>query len=319
MSSSRPVSCTTAERRAGAGGAPPDPLPIGLVDVGAAVVLRQVDAAGADWSAAASSDDLVARQLARGRPQTMAPVTLAGPGRAGPAPAALVYHVSRCGSTLLARMLASASGARVVIEPRTLNQALRSTRTGPARAALVRAALDAWAPAEGPWFVKLTSWNVHHARLLGRLLPGVPSVFLFREPGAVLASHRRSPAGWARPDRAGHDLLPGRLRALYGSLLHRCERTPGATLLNYDDGVDGLRAGVLDLLHGLGVAVTATARAALVETCRRDAWDPARPWNPRTDTGRAEDVSPELGALHRRLVEHRHRTPATAAPGRARR
>jgi hypothetical protein len=112
-------------------------------------------------------------------------------------PAGLIFHMSRCGSTLLTQMLAALPQNVVLSEPGPLDQVLRL----PARlqgvtpdrligwlrgmtAALARRRT----PEERDFFIKFEGWHVLMLPLIRRAFPGVPWVFLYREPLDVMAS-----------------------------------------------------------------------------------------------------------------------------------
>jgi hypothetical protein len=103
--------------------------------------------------------------------------------------------MSRCGSTLVSRMLAQDRRNIVISEAPPVDAIVRSD-TDPARseglvamlAALVRALGRKRAPWQERFFVKLDSWHILHLPLFRRAFPDVPWIFLFREPVEVLAS-----------------------------------------------------------------------------------------------------------------------------------
>ena len=115
------------------------------------------------------------------------------------APAGFIFHMSRCGSTLIAQMLAQLSPAIVLSEPQPLDALLRLRGRGVDDVTLcrwLRAMMSALArPQSGRrlLFVKWHAWHALELPLIRRAFPGVPWVFVFREPRAVLRSHERMP------------------------------------------------------------------------------------------------------------------------------
>jgi hypothetical protein len=115
------------------------------------------------------------------------------------APAGFIFHMSRCGSTLIAQMLAQLSPAIVLSEPQPLDALLRFRGRGVDDATLcrwLRGMVSALArPQTGGrrLFVKFHAWHVLELPLIRRAFPAVPWVFVFREPRAVLRSHERMP------------------------------------------------------------------------------------------------------------------------------
>jgi hypothetical protein len=115
-------------------------------------------------------------------------------------PAGLIFHMSRCGSTLLTQMLAALPQNVVLSEPGPLDQALRlPTRlqgvTPDKLIGWLRGMTASLArrrhPEERDLFIKLEGWHVLMLPLIRRAFPGVPWVFLYREPLDVMASLAR--------------------------------------------------------------------------------------------------------------------------------
>lgn len=130
-------------------------------------------------------------------------------------PDALVFHMSRCGSTLVSRLLATLPGGRVIVEPKPLNTLLMAEETelaGADRVELLRLMLRALgrppSGAVGFYALKTSSWNVAWLPLFRRAFPETPFVFVRRAPGEVIASMLADPPGWlalrAEPSRAAH-------------------------------------------------------------------------------------------------------------------
>lgn len=112
-------------------------------------------------------------------------------------PAGLIFHMSRCGSTLVSRMLAALAENVVLSEPGPLDQILRARARLPGLSdaqlvALLRgmtAALGRKRHAEErDLFVKLEGWHMLRFPLIRRAFPGVPWIFLYRDPLEVMAS-----------------------------------------------------------------------------------------------------------------------------------
>jgi hypothetical protein len=128
----------------------------------------------------------------------------------GLAPTLLVFHASRCGSTLLAQMLAGLDSHLVLSEPGPLDSLLRSHylhewETGRQEQA-VAAMLSALAQNVGPpaqhLVVKLDAWNLFELPLIRRCFPDTPWIFLYRDPLEIAASHLKMP---------GMQMIPGQL------------------------------------------------------------------------------------------------------------
>jgi hypothetical protein len=117
----------------------------------------------------------------------------------GPAPDGFIFHLSRCGSTLLGRMLNALEGSLVISEPNPLDAALRAPLPGVAddemRVRWLRAVIGAFGRmrrgVKQRYFVKCDAWATLQIELFARAFPGVPWVFLYRDPLEVLVSHAR--------------------------------------------------------------------------------------------------------------------------------
>jgi hypothetical protein len=113
------------------------------------------------------------------------------------APSVFIFHSSRCGSTLLAQMLAALPQCVVHSEPPVLDDFFAFFGAAPQAdaAALLRGLLTALGQrrrsTETHYVVKLDCWHLRHLPLLRAAFPDTPFWFLYREPAAILASHRR--------------------------------------------------------------------------------------------------------------------------------
>ncbi|WP_338679334.1 sulfotransferase [Janthinobacterium sp. TB1-E2] len=127
----------------------------------------------------------------------------------GLAPDAFIFHVSRCGSTLLSQLLSSLPQCIVMSEPPVIDSLLRLHHDGMAGSdgiALLRQAILALGQRrtgeETHFFIKFDCWHIHSLDLLLQAFPGTPCLFVYREPLAVLASHQR---------QRGPQMVPGML------------------------------------------------------------------------------------------------------------
>lgn len=127
-------------------------------------------------------------------------------------PDVLVFHASRCGSTLLSRLLRTVPGVLVIAEPPPLNALLLAAAAegdGSEAVArlrrLVRALGQRRGGRERHYVLKLSSWNVRRLALFRRAFPAAALVWLQRDPAAIATSLLADPPGWlagGRPDWA---------------------------------------------------------------------------------------------------------------------
>lgn len=105
----------------------------------------------------------------------------------------LIFHLSRCGSTLTSRCLSSIPGTLVISEAPPVDSLVRDrTMTQEQQVRRLRALARIFAAAGGPhqrqiW--KLDAWHTLNLDLFERAFPGVPWIYLYREPVEVLVSH----------------------------------------------------------------------------------------------------------------------------------
>jgi hypothetical protein len=118
------------------------------------------------------------------------------------APTGFIYHVSRCGSTLIAQMLAAIDRAVSISEAPAIDHVLQAGLTVPdlPREQQIRwfrqivAALgQRRAETESLYFLKLDSWHIHRLPLIREAFPDVPWIFLSRNIDEVIASQLRRP------------------------------------------------------------------------------------------------------------------------------
>ncbi|RYX86238.1 hypothetical protein EON83_03170 [bacterium] len=124
-------------------------------------------------------------------------------------PSGLIFHLSRCGSTLLSQMLAASEKNLVVSEAVPLDVALRARSFD---AALSEREADVLfggmasvlgrprRESEERFFLKLDAWHMLEWRRIAALFPDVPWVFVWRDPVEILVSHARRPGMQMRPD-----------------------------------------------------------------------------------------------------------------------
>jgi hypothetical protein len=128
-------------------------------------------------------------------------------------PSGFIFHMSRCGSTLVSRMLAAPPKNIVVSEASPVDGVLRSHLRDPSvtdeqRILWLRGLLNALGQCrhrvEKNFFVKFDSWHTLFLPLIRRAFPDVPWIFMYRDPVEVMGSHQR---------QIGGQMIPGVLEA----------------------------------------------------------------------------------------------------------
>lgn len=112
-------------------------------------------------------------------------------------PDALVFHMSRCGSTLVGQMLASLDEVSTVAEPPPLDTAVRLWLDGALDIGLVRGMAralvrDRFGSARQR-IIKLDAWHSLSLNRIADLFPAARTLFLFRDPIEVLVSQSARP------------------------------------------------------------------------------------------------------------------------------
>ena len=188
----------------------PRPFPVDIRprSCGFAVILQ-------DIAPTAFTDAFVAETIARlsgeMREQPLAPFCDGASDLAGIAPHGIIYHVSKCGSTLVSQTLKQLDGTSVYSQPEALNGLLMPphacdpdelTRSLRGFGALLAQ------HAAGPYVLKLESWHTLYCRELQRAFPTTPWVFCIRDPIDVAVSiiEDPDPGVWYR--RLGSDANP---------------------------------------------------------------------------------------------------------------
>jgi hypothetical protein len=236
-----------------------------------------------------------------------------------PQPSGLIFHMSRCGSTMLARMLMSVEHHAVASEPEPFDAVLQWAQTSSASAARKIAAMRSIAaalgrrhsPAPDRFFMKMDAWHTPSLPLIRAAFPDVPWVFLYRDPVEVLVSQQVSPGLHIVPG-----MLPDSLTGItdganmaqqeFGAeiLARICEAVVGnwhlggGMVVNYRDL---LVLAQLEIPKHFGFVPNVGERAAFADTMLADAKQPTQDFIPDTALKQAE-ASQEMRNLASRRI-----------------
>jgi hypothetical protein len=119
-------------------------------------------------------------------------------------PAGFIFHMSRCGSTLIAQMLAALPQTVVISEAEPINAILRAPGIDDdRRIAWLRGMVAALGQprlgVERHLVIKFDCWNILDIALVRRAFPDVPWVFSYRNPVEVLVSQIAQRASYMIP------------------------------------------------------------------------------------------------------------------------
>jgi len=111
-------------------------------------------------------------------------------------PAGFIFHLSRCGSTLISGCLSELDTTCVFSESPVLTEILLDQALGEAaQQKYLQQLIDLQASVfpERPYVViKWNAWDIFRWDLIRTIYPQVPVIFLVRNPVEILASHQRS-------------------------------------------------------------------------------------------------------------------------------
>lgn len=148
-------------------------------------------------------------------------------------PNGFIFHLSRCGSTLVSQMLAALAQNVVLSEAPPINSVLRSNPenlpdatdaavTDEKRIEWLRWLVGAFGrkrnAEEEYLYIKFDSWSTLDLALIERAFPDVPWVFLYRNPLEIIVSHLK---------RRGAQMIPGAVSHILPELgLEEASRIP---------------------------------------------------------------------------------------------
>ena len=124
-------------------------------------------------------------------------------------PTGFIFHMSRCGSTLISQMLSALPENIVISEAGPLDSIIRahfhhSGVTDEERIKWLRLIVNVLgrkrAERQKHLFIKFDCWNTLELPLIKRAFPHVPWIFVYRDPVEVIVSHRQ---------RRGAQMVPG--------------------------------------------------------------------------------------------------------------
>ena len=175
-------------------------------------------------------------------------------------PTAFIFHISRCGSTLLSQLLGLNPGHIVLSEVPFIDDIFRvpyKQQEYPAfdQISALQAAIRLYGQKrtgdENRLFIKTDSWHVFFYKTIRMLYPDVPFILLFREPLEVIHSHRKKrgmqavpgviePAIFGFEEPLTSDLdehMANVMEKYFAMFLEIVKNDPHALLVNYNDGM----------------------------------------------------------------------------------
>jgi hypothetical protein len=171
---------------------------------------------------------------------------------------ALVFHVSRCGSTMLSQSLATSSENIMISEAPIIDQILRSDLFAvDKKSILIKSVIKLLGQKrfseQKNLIIKLDAWHIFKADYLRSLFPEIPFALLYRNPEEVLKSHQKLMGMHMVPNLLPSDIfgisnkeINERSYQQYGALvlekyfegfLDFYEKDQNVIILNYNNGM----------------------------------------------------------------------------------
>jgi hypothetical protein len=179
--------------------------------------------------------------------------------------AAVIFHVSRCGSTLLSQMLSLDPENIVLSEPPFLDEILRMPYKEQdwsieKSESYLRTALQFYGqirfPGQRRMILKTDSWHLHFYKTLRAVFPGNPFILLFRDAAGVLRSQQKKRGMHAVPGMIEQEIFGFQgnpvasldqhfanvLGSYYRQMIEIINQDPLAFSFNYNNGISKLVA-----------------------------------------------------------------------------
>jgi hypothetical protein len=207
---------------------------------------------------------------------------------------AFLFHVSRCGSTLLSQSLVLSAENIVLSEVPFFDALLRHDFRDPdlkkrALEAAVRLYGQKRSETSNKLFIKLDSWSVYYQELLRALWPGTPFLLLYRNPLEVLQSHQKMAGMHAVPGLLepwlfdissesiygkDRDTYLGEVLAYYARQFESMFLTDqNSWLLSYHDGIENM---IQTLFSAIGLQMDSDFLTKTAERSRFHSKDPGK-------------------------------------------
>jgi len=161
-------------------------------------------------------------------------------------PAGFIFHLSRCGSTLISGCLSELETTCVFSESPLLTELLLDGNLSPLeQKSCLRALINLQAaafPHRQQVIIKWNAWDIFRWELIHEIYPKVPMIFLVRDPVEILASHQRLAGRHMAGDRSLANVNPVFIST-----------TREQTLLNWRSSVLGALLGEMNRVSKQGV------------------------------------------------------------------
>jgi hypothetical protein len=235
-------------------------------------------------------------------------------------PDGFIFHMSRCGSTLAAQMIAALPGAIVPSEAAPIDGAVQLKHQIPGlplelHARVLRAVVAALGRNRSGdarrYVIKLDAWHMMALPLFRAAFPDTPWVFMYRDPVEVMVSQKRQTGVMAVPgevppatfglDESGEDSTLAYGANVLGRICQAAvEGMPGGggVLINYNEMPDAVPD---RMLRHFGIETDDADRTAMNGATKLDVKSKERSFTPDSASKRAE-ATPEVMAVVERYL-----------------
>jgi hypothetical protein len=203
-------------------------------------------------------------------------------------PAAFIFHISRCGSTLLSQLLAMDPENVVLSEVPFFDELLRAPfKQEPyatfSQQEMLRAAIHFYGQVRlGPErrsFIKTDSWHIFFYKLLREMYPHTPFILLYRTPAEVIRSHQKKRGMQAVPGVIESELfgfdehittdldqyMAAVMEKYFTLFLEVIETDPNTLLVSYNEGMLNV---TLQAAQFAGYEISESLKEQMAERCQ---------------------------------------------------
>lgn len=243
-------------------------------------------------------------------------------------PTAFIFHISRCGSTLLSQMLSLDPETISLAEVPVIDRMLRLLHNEEENEQVATEALKATIAMhaqkrrgdEKHLFIKLDSWHIFFYDVLHKLYPDVPCILLYRSPDEVLRSHQKHRGmhgvpGVIHPDIFGltedeiselglDEYTSAVLERYLVKFLEFAKKDDRTLLLNYNQGIMPIMKQVLSFT---GVTMSSEVMAAMEARSRFHSKFPDKSYTPDEEREALPDCLMDTMAAYHKLEAIRPR------------
>lgn len=217
-----------------------------------------------------------------------------------------IFHMTRCGSTLLCHQFAALDRVSALSEPFAFQHLLEGPPAPPAVTrrrlrTLITLWRDALAPVADRFVIKWPLLMAHHSALIAEACPATPLLFLHRDPTEILASIQNDWLGGLRhirPRHTGAGTLPDDPYRVFAAVI--------AAACGSVAKVERVRTLDYRLLPDAAATLAAPffgleGSSRMIEAARNDAKDQSRPF-PGDSAAKQANLRPELRDLANMVI-----------------